>query len=115
MTRGRRPLSAETLELPGVAHAFFTRRGGVSTGVYASLNGGVGSRDEPEAVRDNRARMAAALAIAPERLAIPFQVHSPDVADDFHAPSRATRGRVATRWSPRRRASVSASPAPIAA
>ena len=71
-------LSAATLELPGVAHAFFTRRGGVSEGVYASLNGGVGSNDEPEAVRVNRARMAAALAIAPERLAIPFQVHSPD-------------------------------------
>jgi len=71
-------LSAATLALPGVAHAFFTRRGGVSEGVYASLNGGVGSNDEPEAVRENRARMAAALAIAPERLAIPFQVHSPD-------------------------------------
>jgi polyphenol oxidase len=71
-------LSAATLELPGVAHAFFTRRGGVSKGVYASLNGGVGSNDEPDAVRVNRARMAAALAIAPERLAIPFQVHSPD-------------------------------------
>jgi YfiH family protein len=71
-------LSAATLELPGVAHAFFTRRGGVSAGVYASLNGGVGSHDEAEAVRENRARMAAALAIAPERLAIPFQVHSPD-------------------------------------
>jgi YfiH family protein len=71
-------LSATTLELPGVAHAFFTRRGGVSAGVYASLNGGVGSHDEAEAVRENRARMAAALAIAPERLAIPFQVHSPD-------------------------------------
>ena len=43
-------LSAATLELPGVAHAFFTRRGGVSKGVYASLNGGVGSRDAPDAV-----------------------------------------------------------------
>ena len=71
-------LRAATLELPGVAHAYFTRRGGVSEGVYASLNGGVGSNDEPEAVRVNRARMAAALAIAPERLAIPFQIHSPD-------------------------------------
>jgi YfiH family protein len=71
-------LRAATLELPGVAHAFFTRRGGVSEGVYASLNGGVGSRDEPDAVRVNRARMAAALAVAPERLAIPYQVHSAD-------------------------------------
>jgi len=73
-------LSAETLAAPGLAHAFFTRRGGVSTGLYASLNGGVGSRDEPGAVSDNRARMAAALRIPPDRLAIPYQVHSPDVA-----------------------------------
>ena len=71
-------LSAATLELPGVAHAFFTRRGGVSKGVYASLNGGVGSRDAQDAVVANRARMAAAIKVAPERLAIPYQVHSPD-------------------------------------
>jgi purine-nucleoside/S-methyl-5'-thioadenosine phosphorylase / adenosine deaminase len=73
-------LSAEALALPGFAHAFFTRRGGVSAGVYASLNGGVGSRDEPDAVSDNRARMAAALGVTPERLVVPYQVHSPDVA-----------------------------------
>jgi YfiH family protein len=68
------------LERPGLRHAFFTRRGGVSTGVYDSLNGGVGSRDAPEAVAENRARMAAALGLTPDRLAIPYQVHSPDVA-----------------------------------
>ena len=71
-------LPAATLDLPGVAHAFFTRRGGVSAGVYATLNGGVGSRDEQDAVVANRARMAAAIKVAPERLAIPYQVHSPD-------------------------------------
>ena len=71
-------LSAATLEMPGVAHAFFTRRGGVSQGVYATLNGGVGSRDEQDAVVANRARMAAAIKVAPARLAIPYQVHSPD-------------------------------------
>jgi YfiH family protein len=71
-------LSAATLELPGVAHAFFTRRGGVSEGVYATLNGGVGSRDAQDAVVANRARMAAAIEVAPERLAIPYQVHSAD-------------------------------------
>jgi YfiH family protein len=60
-------------------HAFFTRRGGTSDGVYASLNGGVGSRDATEAVARNRARMAAALGVAPDFLAIPYQVHSPDV------------------------------------
>jgi YfiH family protein len=71
-------LSAASLELAGVAHAFFTRRGGVSQGVYATLNGGIGSRDEQDAVVANRARMAAAIKVAPERLAIPYQVHSPD-------------------------------------
>jgi polyphenol oxidase len=81
-------LSAETLKLPGVAHGFFTRRGGVSKGVYASLNVGVGSRDAPEAVDENRARIAAALGVAHERLAVPYQVHSPDavVISELWAP-----------------------------
>jgi YfiH family protein len=70
-------LTAESLRIPGVAHGFFTRLGGVSQGVYASLNGGVGSRDTPEAVTENRARIAAGLGAAPERLAVPFQIHSP--------------------------------------
>ena len=71
-------LQAEQLRAPGLAHGFFTRRGGSSQGVYRSLNGGVGSRDDPAAVRDNRARMAAVLGIATTRLLIPYQVHSPD-------------------------------------
>jgi YfiH family protein len=71
-------LTAESLRIPGVAHGFFTRLGGVSQGVYASLNGGVGSRDRLEAVTENRARIASGLGAAPERLAVPFQVHSPD-------------------------------------
>jgi YfiH family protein len=71
-------LTAESLRIPGVAHGFFTRVGGVSQGVYASLNGGVGSRDAPQAVTENRNRAAAALGATPERLAVPFQIHSPD-------------------------------------
>jgi YfiH family protein len=71
-------VTAATLSLPGIAHAFFTRSGGVSQGVYASLNGGVGSRDAPEAVAENRARMAAALGLSADRLAVLYQVHSPD-------------------------------------
>ena len=47
-------------------------------GVYESLNGGVGSRDEPARVRENRARMAAALGVAASRLLVPFQTHSSD-------------------------------------
>ena len=71
-------LRADSLRLRGLAHGFFTRLGGVSQGVYASLNAGVGSRDAPEAVAENRARAAAALGVAPGRLAVPYQVHSPD-------------------------------------
>jgi len=71
-------LQADRLRASNLAHGFFTRRGGASEGVYRSLNGGVGSRDDPAAVRDNRARMAVALGIAPPQLLIPYQVHSPD-------------------------------------
>ena len=49
--------------LDGVSHAFFTRQGGVSQGVYASLNGGVGSNDDPADVAENRARMAGVLGV----------------------------------------------------
>jgi YfiH family protein len=73
-------LRAESLDLPDIAHAFFTRRGGVSEGAYASLNGGAGSRDAPGAVTENRARMAAALDLPPDRLVVPYQVHSAEVA-----------------------------------
>ena len=51
--------------LPAVRHAFFTRAGGVSEGVYASLNAGVGSADEPHRVAENRTRMAGALGVEP--------------------------------------------------
>ena len=51
---------------------------GVSQGVYASLNGGVGSSDAPEAVAENRNRVAAAVGVAADRLAVPFQIHSPE-------------------------------------
>jgi polyphenol oxidase len=73
-------LTAESLRLPGIAHGFFTRIGGVSQGVYASLNGGVGSRDSAEAVAENRSRAAVALGVAAERLAVPYQIHSADAA-----------------------------------
>ena len=66
-------------KLPGIRHAFFTRAGGVSQGVYASLNGGVGSNDAPEKVTENRARMAAALGVKSDRLITAYQIHSPDV------------------------------------
>ncbi|HET7889280.1 MAG TPA: peptidoglycan editing factor PgeF [Bradyrhizobium sp.] len=65
--------------IPGLRHAFFSRDGGVSEGIYAGLNGGVGSGDNPEHVAENRRRMAASLRVAPERLLTVFQIHSPDV------------------------------------
>jgi YfiH family protein len=65
--------------LSGIRHAFFTREGGVSDGVYMSLNGGIGSRDLSDRVAENRSRMAAALDVAPEHLLTAYQIHSPDV------------------------------------
>ena len=59
----------------GISHGFFTRQGGVSGGIYASLNCGVGSRDEPAAVRENRTRVAAALGAPATEPATPYQVH----------------------------------------
>ena len=73
-------LQAPTLSaLPGIRHGFFTRAGGVSDGVYASLNGGIGSDDAPGKVAENRARMAASLGVAPDRLITAYQIHSPQV------------------------------------
>jgi YfiH family protein len=63
-------------KVPGVRHAFFTRHGGVSTGVYDSLNVGVGSKDDPEAVQENRARAAAELGVGLSHLLTCYQVHS---------------------------------------
>jgi hypothetical protein len=66
-------------KLPGIRPGFFTRAGGVSSGVYESLNGGVGSKDAPEHVAENRARMATQLGVVPERLLSCYQIHSPEV------------------------------------
>src|SRR5262249_27171359 len=65
--------------LDGIRHGFFTRAGGVSDGIYATLNGGVGSNDVPARVAENRARMAAALGVEPGRLLSVYQIHSPTV------------------------------------
>ncbi len=67
-------------DLPRVRHAFFTRRGGVSSGIYDSLNCGFGSDDDAANVAENRARAMARIEIAADRLVTPFQVHSNRVA-----------------------------------
>ena len=66
--------------VPGLRHAFFTREGGVSGGIYASLNGGLGSHDDQAHVAENRRRMAETLGVAPTHFLTAHQVHSPDVA-----------------------------------
>jgi hypothetical protein len=73
-------LQAENLvSLPGIRHGFFTRRGGVSQGAYASLNCGLARDDDPDAVTENRRRVAQHLGVHSERLLTCYQVHSPDV------------------------------------
>lgn len=62
-----------------IAHGFFTTLGGVSSGIYNSLNVGAGSKDEPEAVAENRRRVAAYFDLQPEDLQTLYQVHSPTV------------------------------------
>ncbi len=64
--------------LPGVRHGFFTRRGGLSEGLYGSLNIGTGSDDDPSLVRQNRARVADWMGVPQDRLLSAWQIHSPD-------------------------------------
>jgi len=78
------PLASPLLSrLPGVRHGFFTRQGGVSTGLYASLNAGRGSKDESAAVVENRRRVAAHFGAPPAALLTAYQIHSatPLIAD----------------------------------
>ncbi|MDZ5449829.1 peptidoglycan editing factor PgeF [Labrys sp. ZIDIC5] len=72
-------LQHAALDLPGIRHGFFTRQGGVSNGIYASLNGGSGSDDDQERVRENRGRMADSLGVPRDRFITCYQVHSPNV------------------------------------
>jgi len=69
-----RVLTSPLLELPGVRHGFFTRQGGVSQGIYASLNVGLGSRDDPAAVRENRRRAGAHFGAT--EILTAYQIHS---------------------------------------
>ncbi len=64
--------------IPGLRHAFFSREGGVSDGIYASLNVGLGSNDDPAAVAENRRRMAEQMGVPPSHFLGVHQIHSPD-------------------------------------
>lgn len=68
-------LKASTLDGPGIAHGFFGRQGGVSEGIYASLNCGPGSKDERSRVLENRSRAVDALS-ASAKLVTLYQIHS---------------------------------------
>ena len=70
------PITHPLLDMAGVRHGFFTRQGGVSTGLYEGLNTGVGSKDDPAAVIENRRRVAAWMGGQPDDLAACYQVHS---------------------------------------
>ncbi len=72
-------LTHPLLDSPAIAHGFFGREGGVSEGLYAGLNCGPGSADNKAHVAENRARVAHALGMMPERLCTLYQIHSPNV------------------------------------
>ncbi len=89
-------IEAEALKhIPGLSHGFFTRRGGHSHGAFSSLNCGFGSGDDRETVARNRAIVADALSIAPDRLLTVYQEHSPKSRQRH-------RGMAAVISSPRR-------------
>jgi polyphenol oxidase len=68
-------LKAANLSMPKFAHGFFGRQGGVSEGIYASLNCGPGSKDARDAVMENRRRTTEALSPG-ARLVTLYQIHS---------------------------------------
>ena len=82
-------------------HGFFTRKGGASSGLFAGLNCGRGSSDQKEIVAINRARVAAALGVAPDRLATVYQTHSDNVvtltgAEDLDTVARTEADAIVT-------------------
>ena len=89
-----RPITHPHLDAGPLAHGFFTRRGGVSKGIHGGLNCGYGSDDAQDSVAQNRARVADALAVAPDDLITLHQFHSADVvlAQQSWSPDTAPRG-----------------------
>jgi len=86
--------------IPGLRHAFFTREGGVSDGIYAGLNGGLGSNDLPANVLENRRRMTEHMGVAPENFLSLHQIHSPDVVvatGPWDSPARPKADAIVTR------------------
>jgi polyphenol oxidase len=63
-------------QIGGIEHGFYGRAGGVSTGIYESLNAGPGSHDDAQNVTENRLRIANDMGVTPDRLMSAYQVHS---------------------------------------
>lgn len=82
--------SSSLSDLDGVAHGFFGRKGGVSRGIFASLNTGFGSSDDAENVAENRSRIAKHLGTSEGRLVTLYQIHSPNAV---HVTSPWSRGQ----------------------
>lgn len=78
--------------LSPIKHGFFTRKGGASSGIFSSLNCGVGSSDQRDMVTINRARVATHLGADPDQLAAVHQTHSAravSVTSPFDTPPEA--------------------------
>ena len=73
--------TASNLSIDGIAHGFFSRRGGVSEGIYASLNVGPGSNDDPAQIEKNRALCVEALGLPGACLHTGYQIHSARVVE----------------------------------
>ncbi len=86
---------AEFAQSGGAVHGFSTRLGGVSTGVFESLNLGLSRGDDPDCVRENYRRFFDAVGVAPGKVAMSNQVHgdyvrlvtSADIKEDLFQPS----------------------------
>lgn len=84
-------VTAGALAGEGARHGFFTRQGGVSTGLYASLNAGPGSADDPDAVAENHNRIAATLGVPGAPVITMHQTHSADALAISAAPTERPR------------------------
>ncbi len=72
-------ITSDALHFPGITHGFFTRQGGYSSGIFSSLNCGLGSGDDIALVTKNREKVAREMGVAHSHLVSVFQVHSADV------------------------------------
>ncbi|MBO6816204.1 MAG: peptidoglycan editing factor PgeF [Rhizobiaceae bacterium] len=75
------PIRSNALDNESIQHGFFTRTGGVSTGMFHGLNVGLGSSDDRQNVLENRRRVAECLHVSPDHLLTVHQIHSPDVIE----------------------------------